>query len=342
MIARASKLFALILAVLTLSSAPLRAQELPSGPAQCGGTFVNPVTDICWSCLFPMSLGAVPFWPSERPDTPNPASPICACPMETPPFVRIGLSVGYWQPVRLMDVTKKPFCFVNLGGTRIDLGMSLGHKKVGTSDTDDDRGSWHVHYYMYPVIYWLELLTDFGCMQTADFDLLYLTELDPTWNNDELAFLLNPEAVVFANPIAQAACAADCVAASAHLPMDALFWCAGCHGSMYPMNGHIAAEYGHVQGASLAAERFLYKLHRQLIAWQHSGTEALCENVPNPLIKKSEYRLQLVNPVPSVAGRWACPPIGASNVLYEIGKTIPVIGEDYGFLVWKKENCCVF
>ena len=308
---------------------------------KCGGTFVNPITDICWSCLFPISLGAIPVWPSGRPDTKNPASPICVCPWDVPPFFRVGLSVGYWEPVRLMDVTKKPYCFTNLGGTRIDLGLSIGGKAQGQSDNEDDTGSWHVHYYMYPLSYWLELLTDFGCMQAADFDLLYLTEVDPLWNNDELSFLINPEVVVFANPIAQAACAADCVAASAHLPINELFWCAGCHGSMYPMDGNIAAEYGHVQGASLAAERFLFKLHRQGIAWQHSGSGFVCSNWPNPMIKKSEYRLQLVNPVPNVAGRWACPTIGASNVLYEIGKTIPVIGEDYGFLVWKKENCCV-
>ncbi|WP_031553102.1 conjugal transfer pilus assembly protein TraU [Parvularcula oceani] len=327
----------IIAAIACLMTPPARA-DAPT----CGGTFVNPITDICWSCLFPISLGAVPIWPSSRPDTANPPSPICTCPIPLPPFVRIGLSIGYWEPVRLMDVTKKPYCFANLGGTRIDVGLSIGAKSSGQSDNEDDVGSWHVHYYMYPLIYWLELLTDFGCMQTADFDLLYLTEIDPLWNNDELTFLLNPEAVVFANPIAQAACAADCVAASAHLPVDQLFWCAGCHGSMYPMNGNIAAEYGHVQGASLAAERFLYKLHRQGTGWQHSGSGHVCQNWPNPMIKKSEYRLQLVNPVPNVAGRWACPTLGASNVLYEIGKTIPVIGEDYGFLVWQKENCCVF
>lgn len=249
-----------LLACLSVAVMPAKAQS-----PQCGGTFVNPITDICWSCLFPISLGAVPVWPSGRPDTSNPASPICLCPISFPPFVRPGLSVGYWEPVRLMDVTKKPYCFVNLGGVSIDLGLGIGSKTVSNSDNDDDTGSWHVHYYMYPLIYWLELLTDFGCMQIADFDLLYLTEIDPLWSNDELTFVLNPEVAVFANPIAQAACAADCVAASAHLPVNELFWCAGCHGSMYPMDGNIPAEYGHVQGASLAAERFILNCTASLL-----------------------------------------------------------------------------
>ena len=26
-------------------------------PANCTGKFVNPITDVCWSCLFPLSVG---------------------------------------------------------------------------------------------------------------------------------------------------------------------------------------------------------------------------------------------------------------------------------------------
>ncbi|QYC09667.1 TraU family protein [Brevundimonas nasdae] len=32
---------------------------------------------------------------------------------------------------------------------------------------------------------------------------------------------------------------------------------------------------------------------------------------------------------------------GDDDVAYESGKTIPIKGEDYGFLVWRKRNCCV-
>jgi hypothetical protein len=34
-----------------------------------------------------------------------------------------------------------------------------------------------------------------------------------------------------------------------------MFWCAGCHGTMYPMNGNISAEYSKIQAALLATER---------------------------------------------------------------------------------------
>ena len=72
----------------------------------------------------------------------------------------------------------------------------------------------------------------------VDFDMLYVSELDPTWNNDELAFFTNPEASLVATPVAQAACPADAVASTARHPIDKLFWCAGSWGFIYPLSGH--------------------------------------------------------------------------------------------------------
>ena len=97
----------------------------------------------------------------------------------------------------------------------------------GIHGANGNRSTQHsfyqVHWYVYPVIYWLQLIVDFLCLEKADFDVGYLTEFDPLWNEDELSFILNPEAVLFGNPIAQAACAADCTAASTGFPQDILF-----------------------------------------------------------------------------------------------------------------------
>ena len=126
-------------------------------------------------------------------------------------------------------------------------------------------------------------------------------ELDPTWNDEELSFLLNPEAVLFTGLPAQAACAADCAAASAGLPLDGLFWCAGCQGGMYPLTGTVSAHVGGVQASLLAAERMVFRLHRLGLAWGTSGAAALCSPYPMPIIKKSQYRWQMSQPVPATA-----------------------------------------
>ncbi|MFA0318253.1 TraU family protein, partial [Vibrio sp. 10N.222.54.C3] len=60
--------------------------------AACTGHFLNPISDICWSCLFPMTLGSVPLITSKYPDTSNPSMPISYCPKPPPIFVQIGLN----------------------------------------------------------------------------------------------------------------------------------------------------------------------------------------------------------------------------------------------------------
>jgi len=104
---------------------------------------------------------------------------------------------------------------VNMGG--LQLGNStIGYGIHGAKESSQAQQSFYqVHWYVYPVIYWLELLVDFLCLEKQSFDVAYITELDPLWNEDELSFILNPEAVLFGNPIAQAACAADCAAGAA-------------------------------------------------------------------------------------------------------------------------------
>ena len=37
--------------------------------AACSGRWVNPITDVCWKCLFPMSIGNVKVSSSGLPDT---------------------------------------------------------------------------------------------------------------------------------------------------------------------------------------------------------------------------------------------------------------------------------
>lgn len=315
------------------------AQAAPEDATRhCKGRFPNPITDVCWSCLFPLSLGAIPLFKGARPDPPNPASPICFC---NTPIPRVGLSIGFWEPVRLADVSNKAWCFTNLGGLSMSPGFGYPTKSHRKVDRASDRSGYHVHWYVYPVMYWMELLTDFLCLEQASFDIAYVTELDPLWQNDNLTMLVNPETLIFANPIAVAACSVDCGVATVGLPRRELFWCAGCQGTMFPMNGNVIGQYGTLQGSLLALERFSFKMHRQLIAWGTMGQAALCQKYVMPIMDKRQYRYQLTNPVAHTTGPFSCPPLGRSTVPYEAGKVVPLIGEDLGFLVWRKRNCCV-
>lgn len=299
----------------------------------CRGTFVNPLS-ICWKCLFPLSIGKLPVVKSGGlPDTSNPSSPIGVCPSSL--GYRVGLNIGFWEPFSLVDVTDTPYCLVNLGGHKLNLGVRQGH---GGKASIDNSAFFHVHWYKYPLIAWLNLLTSAGCFQGGDFDVAYMTELDPTWSDSEMSFVLNPEASLFSNPIAQAACAADSISSLIRKkPLDALFWCAGSHGAMYPLNGQISADYSPVQSAMLLVERMNFKLHRELLIEDSIPIGgSVCKQHIMPVLPKSRYRYEMVNQV--MDGKH-CYPSGYSTLLWEAGKIKPHTQSQYGFLVWRKRNC---
>lgn len=302
--------------------------------AQCVGKFINPITDICWKCIFPITIAGLTVASGE--DTANARTSVCYC--KDPP--RVGIPISFWEPVRLVDVTRTPYCMVNLGGIRMGPSRGVqGRGTVGHTVKGHMKHSFYqVHWYVYPLIYWLELLTDFVCLEKAQFDVAYLTELDPLWNDDETNAIINPEAALFGNPVAQAACAADCLAASTGFSNDMLFWCAGCQGSIYPFTGSVATHSGGVQASLLLTQRFIAKLHREGLLWGYVGVQGLCDKYPMPIIRKTQYKTQMTYPLPSTVK--GCHPLGRSDLLWASGRNYPYKGEDFGYLIWRKRSCC--
>ena len=311
----------------------------------CHGHFVNPITDVCWSCLFPLSLGQNNLVSSNHlPDTKNPQSPVCECPGN--PLPRFGLTLGYWEPVNLVDVTRTPFCLVNLGGVSMTFGKYYRKGTVETDSNLSNQSFYHVHWYTFPLMFWLNVLTDGICVEKGDFDIAYPSELDVMWNDDELGFIMNPEAVLFGSLPAQAACAADASTALVGSALDKLFWCAGAQGSMYPLTGHVQEHVSGAQASVLLSERMNYKMHRQGLLEDTDGggdaigfKKSICNPHYSPILPKSRYRYQMVNPLPTTN---ACYPLGRATSLWEAGHEYPFKGEDFGYLIWRKRNCCAF
>lgn len=327
------RLSALLLLALLLCGASLPARAVGGAG---DGRWVNPITDVCWKCLFPMTLGNIKLASGPQPDTINPSSPIQICPVGI--LYRIGLAIGFWEPVAMTDVTREPGVMVNMGGFKINLGK-VGAGGTGQSDRSVAGGFWHVHWYKYPLIFWLNIITSVGCMQTGDMDIGYLSEIDPTWSDDTLSMILTPESALFGNLIAQGACAADAIASSVGRPLAPLFWCAGAQGSIYPITGTTNDEFSPLDASVLVSERMAFKLHREGLVMNSIGVNtAVCHQYPSPIIPKDRWRYQMVNMFPEAN---ACHAFGTSSQLWGTRRNTPTSKKNYGYLLWRKRNCVV-
>lgn len=328
-------------------------------------------SDVCWDCLFPIRIAGVDVGSQGNNSPPGAANgPLCYCP-GCGYYGRIGVTVGYWSPSRIIEQVRSPYCFPSLGGTEMsDFSSAISKLNIGrhatghTLDSTTPGTSYgHWHYYTYPILAILGLFDQYDCIDDGidDFDLVFVSEIFPNWADDELSSYLNPEAAMFANPIAMAAGPIDCVAATAMNPIDSLFWVSGCWGSNYPLAGRIWDEGSPQRGASLRTSRALFLLSRLGFITRQMGDDAYCKGQRTPVLVKSMFRKQQMWPLPetSSGAHWegdggegspfdvgsmlpvCCHPLGASTLAWGEWRQIPAVAEDYVYLNWKWVDCCV-
>lgn len=264
---------------------------------------------------------------------------VCTC--STPP--RFGVKIRYAEPLGLIETTSKPFFFPSFN---INLNYLSGLFDVGNNLASHGT-TMQVHYLWYPVFWVLGLLTDVLCLQVdpTSIDIAYMSEVDATWKLDELNDYIQPEKLLYANPIAQSICVADCVASTFQNPLNTLYWCDGCEGAIFPDTGNDAERAGNdLAGRNLLDVRLIDKLHSSFLFWVTDPAEAiagesipspLCSPVPYPRIVKSQYLLQPACP----ATRFALQ-IGTMPIAYEFFGKAPGF-EDYVNLVWRYRTCCL-
>jgi conjugal transfer pilus assembly protein TraU len=161
------------------------------------------------------------------------------------------------------------------------------------------------------------------------------------WNDDSLSFIINPEALLFGNPISQIACIADSVAATVTTPIDPLFWCMGSWGSFYPLTGSMNSSEPLSVNAGLAA-RMLFKLGRESLMFDTGINQCSSGGVITPLLVKSNYRLQIVKPVRGTA----CNPIGRPSLIWGSAKNPPWGAgtnspDNFLWSMTRRRVCCV-
>jgi conjugal transfer pilus assembly protein TraU len=114
---------------------------------------------------------------------------------------------------------------------------------------------------------------------------------------------------------------------------------------MYPFSGANADNIGGVQNSSLLTTRIISKMHRIGLAKETSTNDSsingkLCRKNTALKIKKSQYKIQMTYPK-STSGENGCWPLGLSDMFYSPFKEYPYDGQDWGYLIWRKKNCCL-
>ncbi len=304
------------------------------------GRFMNPVTDICWDCIFPFKIGGIIVVPG-LPDEPDLTSvPVCVCP--TPIGIpRPGIPLSYWEPARYVETVKDPYCFPSLGfGLSNPSGGFMGGSAKGSPA---ENGTFQqAHYFIYPVTEMLGLITDSLCVESDGFDVGYLTEIDPTWNQDYLMAMMDPKVYLVANPIAQLSCMADSVASNLNFPLDFMFWCMGSWGSAYPVTGN-NQDHDYTQGNVGIGYRLLFKLAGLFLICDTNSPVTLCTCTPTPFLIKHNYRLQEAMPVPD----WMCHGVGVTDLLWGAAKNPPYVGlatsaDNFVWIIFRRRGCCAF
>lgn len=294
-----------------------------------GALTLDLIGKIDYSAMFPLRIAGATIVPGRIPDIGGHiSSPICVC---NDPFPRVGIPVSFFEPSRIIEVVSDAWCFPTFG---FGFGTKLGGGTYGDGQ-DRQKTFYQSHYLIMPIYALLEILTDFVCLQSTGVDYAWVSEVDPLWNSDTLSAFTTPEALLFGNPISNLACIADSVASTLFNPIDLLFWCKGTWGNAYPLTGWTNTKNMVEDSASVAAS-MVYRLHRNLVLWGSWGQAGLCGYYPAPIWRKSAYRLQLVSPWPSYATT-----IGTSGLIWTAGHNPPFLGDNFGFVLFKKRDCCV-
>lgn len=319
----------------------------------CRSSFINPVTDIKWYAMFPIEIAGVQIkgissWYDDPAseglniDPDKLRSAICFC-KDSSGVYRLGLAVSFWEPARVVETTKVPWCFPT-------IGAFFGNSEIGRSGkllmnaasrepySASSYASYNSHFYLFDVFPILDLFMDLPCHIPMDLSIAYLSEIDPTWNNDLMSHFFTPEAALFANPAAQVACAADSVSALAWYPLDALFWCVGSWGISYPLAGSANHEDTVVASANIAAKT-IYRMARDLQLLD-PGID-VCYSIITPVWKKTNYKIHQMKPV-----RGPLVPLGRSPLLWEHLKNPPFgtrknAPDNFSWMVFRRVKCCV-
>jgi conjugal transfer pilus assembly protein TraU len=116
-----------------------------SHSGECPTSSLNIVGSINFGCMLPIRIGGTVSGGSEDGGSSGTGSPFCVCPLES--GLRYGLNVQMWEPARLIDTVRDPYCFMPLG---TQLNQNAGALSGGSNQhAQAAQYSGQVHFYQF-------------------------------------------------------------------------------------------------------------------------------------------------------------------------------------------------
>lgn len=276
---------------------------------------------------------------------------ICSCEIENVNQNAVGVKLRYVEPIMGLSLSNTPWNIVGMG-MKMDNSIK---RKQGTSrgDSDEDNSFMfkYINAVIFPILGWtIGAAQDYMCFERGTFlNMAYFSEIDPSYNSDVLGLAVataSPASRVwFANPIAEAACLIDCtIATSLNRPINSLYFCNGCNGSIYAANTGYNRMGLNIVNSEMIAMRMLSQMHTyggMLKTADVSFTQnpfgtnirsARCKPRFFPGIVKEQYLLQLPNN--------DMQPLGRIRFQYDF-KTKPTDEDNVFFWLWRMRDICV-
>ena len=373
--------------------APAQAESVSLSKIRCPDAKIlgaGLISKICWGAMFPLKIGGVNTFPSKD-NIPLPEGvndrPLCACGGDLKKGIlpRAGVTLGLWQPARVIEIVRKPYCMPLFGGLQLPIDQTAGgERQQGFTYTAPDQihtpfmgqfifMNWN--FYAFPVLQALKLFDAPGCNPGgyAAFDMpLMFSGFFPNWYDPELAYFLIPDVSLLTIPAMMVAQPIECgYAAVNRAPIDKFWMSAGCWGNLPPYTGSVTPASS-VRASSLLSARVLSLLSRlpTSLVERTVGKDAVCVPQYMPILKKSQFKISMLFPVPEAKGydttlpsgpsapfgqqvqeqdftvlgnanRSCAHSIGYPTALWGDWRKRPTTGEDYVYLLWQWTDCCL-
>ncbi|PKN69023.1 MAG: hypothetical protein CVU54_11980 [Deltaproteobacteria bacterium HGW-Deltaproteobacteria-12] len=303
------------------------------------------ISSICWECIFPIYIAGVEIDAGSHVNdiTESEAEMECMCPTEEPPYVREGITISYWPVSYYVELVKDPYCFPSYGldmstddeSSNLRSLMKGGGGEIGNGNPETSTFM-QAHFWYFYLMGMMDEELDTMCQEMTSTDLVGLSEIDPLWQDDELAAIIQLEAYLYANYAAQLTCIADAVSANIGYSISPLHWCVGSSGSLYPLTGHVNND-DLLQAYELVVGRSVFRMHRQAAICD--GACWYCQCMYTPIWIKHHYRDQVAWPV----NAGFCHAFGTTDIIWGPGKNPPDVRkmDNLIFLLYRKRTCCM-